>query len=174
MSTRPNDRLAEIESEKKLQELVDYVDNLNVEEKALILKSDVRHFIPWRAVFSERSPSTPYRLVFDASQGRRGGYSLKRLLAKGANSMDKLVKILIRWRTYIHAYHTDLSKMYNRVLLEREFWRYQLRKDVRPIWKVIKTLIYGVRSSGNLTECALRRTAELCKDEYPRDFHVIT
>ena len=63
-STRPNDRLAVIESVKKLQELgfVDFVANLNVEEKALILKSDVRYFIPWRAV-SEHALSTSLRCV---------------------------------------------------------------------------------------------------------------
>ena len=59
LSTRPNDRLAVIEYEKKLQELG-------------CRGSDARYFIPWRAVFNERSPSTPCRLVFDASQGRRG------------------------------------------------------------------------------------------------------
>ena len=165
LSTRPDDRLAVIESERKLQELgfVDYVDNLNDEEKALIMENDVRYFIPWRAVFNEKSLSTPCRLVYDASQERKGGCSLNSLLAKGANSMNKLVEILIRWTIHIHAYHTDLSKMYNRVQLEKEFWRYQLylwgeelSRDVRPLWKVIKTLIYGVRCSGNLAECALR------------------
>ena len=36
-----------------------------------------------------------------------------------------------------------------------------------PEWKVIKTLIYGVRPSGGLAECGLRKTVGLCKSEYP-------
>ena len=36
-----------------------------------------------------------------------------------------------------------------------------------PEQKVIKTLIYGVVSSGNLAERCIRETAKLSKDEYP-------
>ena len=57
--------------------------------------------------------------------------------------------------------------MYNAVRLDKSHWRYQLSllddgllEDHSPQWKVIKTLIYGVRSCGNLAECGLRRTAE--------------
>ena len=35
-----------------------------------------------------------------------------------------------------------------------------------PLWKVIKTTIYGVRPSGNIAECGLRRTAELSREAY--------
>ena len=64
--------------------------------------------------------------------------------------------------------------MYNKVLLHPSHWRYQLYYwsenlnvgDV-PKWKVIKTLIYGVKPSGNLAEFGLRRTVELSRDEFP-------
>ena len=182
LSSRPVDRAAVIESEGKLQALgfVDYVENLSELEKGLVLGSKTKYFIPWRVVFNENSLTTPCRLVFDASHASKGGCSLNSLLAKGANSLNKLVEILIRWTSYVHAFHTDVSKMYNRVWLETAHWRYQLylwseglKVDVIPVWKVIKTLIYGVRSSGNLAECALRRTADLCKNECPRAFEVI-
>ena len=38
---------------------------------------------------------------------------------------------------------------------------------------MIKTLIYGVRSSGNQAERAVRKTAKLCKDDYPRQNEII-
>ena len=95
--------------------------------------------------------------------------------------MNKLVKILIRWTVYKHVFHTDIQKMYNTVRLDRRCWRYQLylwseglEGDILPQWKVIKTHIYGVRSSGNLAECGLRRTVEMCRDEFPRAYDVIT
>ena len=42
-----------------------------------------------------------------------------------------------------------------------------------PEEKVVKTLIYGVKPSGNQTECALRRTAELSRTEFPRVSDII-
>ena len=183
LNLNPDDKLSVLESEKKLQELgfVDYVDNLCEEEKMLILESDVRYFIPWRAVWNEGSETTPCRLVFDASQGTKGGCSLNSLLATGANGMNKLVEIMIRWSAKKHGFHTDVSKMYNAVRLDKMFWRYQLylwsdglEENVEPRWKVIKTLIYGVRPSGNLAECGLRRTAEISREEFPEAFDIIT
>ena len=43
-----------------------------------------------------------------------------------------------------------------------------------PLWKVINTAIYGVRPSGNIAECGLRRTAELSREVYPKAYDVIT
>ena len=118
--------------------------------------------------------TTPWRLVFDASRGTKEGCSLNSLLAKGSNNMNNLAGIHIKWRTHKHAFHTDVSKMYNAVRLKKAHWRYQLYlwndgldSGKPPVWKVIKTLIYGVRSSGNQAECALRRTVELSKIRYP-------
>ena len=173
---KDKERMAVVESEQKLQDLgfVDWVHNLSEQEQSLVNK-DVQYVIPWRAVYNENSVSTPCRLVFDASQGTRSGCSLNSVLAKGVNSLNKLVEIMLRWTTHVHAYHTDVSKMYNRVVLDPEHWRYQLyfwvdglKPNVEPRYKVIKTLIYGVRSSGNLAQRALRQTAELCKLEFPK------
>ena len=182
LSQRDADRSAVIESEQKLQDLgfVDWVSNLSEEEQALI-KDRVQYFIPWRAVHNENSVSTPCRLVFDASQSTRNGSSLNSLLAKGLNSLNSLLEIMIRWTTHAHAFHTDISKMYNRVSLDREHWRYQLyywaeglTPGVAPDPKVVKTVIYGVRSSGNIAQCALRQTAELNREKYPKAFNPIT
>ena len=64
-------------------------------------------------------------MVFDASQGTRGGCSLNSLLAKGTNSMINLVEIL-RWTTHLYVLHTNIHKMYNAVRLDKSYWRYQL------------------------------------------------
>ena len=44
---------------------------------------------------------------------------------------------------------------------------------MEPLQKVIKTIIYGVKSSGNQAECALRKTAEMFKEDYPEVYEVI-
>ena len=182
LSEKPVERAAIIESERKLQGLgfVDWLSNLSEGERALI-DGKVQYVIPWRVAFNENSVSTPARLVLDASQSTRNGTSLNSLLAKGANALNNLVEIIVRWSTYAHAYHTDVSKMYNRVNLDPEHWRYQLYywidsldPGMDPRLKVIKTLIYGVRPSGNLAQCALRRTVELNRERYPKAVHPIT
>ena len=176
LNMNPSDKSCVIESEAKLQQLgfVDYVDNLDPEVQEMILGALVRYFIPWIAVFNKNSATTPWRLVFNASMGSKNSCSLNSLLAKGVNGMNKLLEIFIRWRTRRHAFHTDVSKMYNCVKLRKEHWRYQLYlwndgldPNAPPRWKTVKSVIYGVRSSGNQAECALRRTAELSRSIYP-------
>ena len=181
LAQRPNDKLAVIKSENKLQKLgfVDYVDDLTEEQKGLI-EGKFQNYIPWRVAWNENSLSTSCRLVFDASQSTPGGCSLNSLLAKGINSMNSLLAIVIRWTIYPCAFHCDIKSFYNCVSLKSVFWRYQLyywldNLDVErpPRRKVIKTLIYGVRPSGSLAEKGLRLTAEKTKRLYPRAHDVI-
>ena len=70
--------------------------------------------------------------------------------------------------------------MYNKVGLKPEHWCYQLYyyhdsldPDIDPRIKVNRTLTYGVRSSGNQAERAVRKTAEMQKLEFPRENDVI-
>ena len=100
-------------SERKLHELgfVEFVDNLNHEDRMMIHESEVKYFIPWRAVWNENSLSTPCRLVFDASQTFKDGCSLNDILAKGSNNMNKLIEILIRWSIRKVAFHTDIQQV---------------------------------------------------------------
>ena len=160
----PSDKTAVIASERKLHTLgfVDFVDNLCKEDRERIVNNRVKYFIPLRATWNENSLSTLCRLVFYASQSTIGNHSLNSLLAKGVNGMNNLVQILIRWTCKPFVFHTDIQKMYNAVHLDKNHWRYQmylwddnLNLQVQPRWKVIKTLIYGVRSSGNQAECGL-------------------
>ena len=182
LNQKPEDKKAVIEFEKKLQDMgfVEYVSSLDDVIKMDIMKNAVKYFIPWRAVYNQKSLSTPCRMVFDASMGSKNACSLNSLLAKGTNSLNNLIEILIRFQTHKCAFHTDVTKMYNRISLDQAYWRYQLYLWVdglvegkEPVWKVIKTLIYGVRSSGNLAECGLRRTAELSMTEFPRAYEII-
>ena len=125
----------------------------------MLTKNPVQNFIPWRAVWNSNSISTPCRLVFDASQPTASGTSLNDILAKGKNNMNKLVEIVICWSTHKIGFHTDVKKMYNTVQLrekhwcfQRYIWQNELDNRKIPEEKVIKTLIYGVKLSGNQSE----------------------
>ena len=188
LDNNPKDRAEVIESESKMQKLgfVEKIENLTEEQRKQIFDSGLQYFIPWRAVWNPNSMSTPCRLVFDASQVSPSGFSLNSILAKGRNNMNKLVEILIRWFIHRFAFHTDIRKMYNTVRLDEKHWCYQLylwhdelSPLKEPIVKVIMTLIYGVKSSGNQAESALRKTASLESQRYPiasktimKDFYV--
>ena len=70
--------------------------------------------------------------------------------------------------------------MYNTIHLDVQHWCYQrylwqkdLSFDEHPKQKVIKTLIYGVRSSGNQAEFALREVARLSSTQYPEAAEII-
>ena len=176
LDRRPKDKQAAIESERKMDELgfVTKLENLSDEQIKMIMDSVVQYFISWQIVFSE-SVSTPCRVVFNASQVTQTGHSLNSIVAKGRNNMNKLVVIMIRWFFHRCAFHTDIRKMYNSVRLAEEHWCYQLylwhdelSLDAEPFIKVIMTLIYGVKSSGNQAESALRQVARLYSDKYPK------
>ena len=52
-------------------------------------------------------------------------------------------------------------------------WEKHLDTSKEPLIKVIKTLIYGVRSSGNQAERAIRLTAEKNRDVYPKAHDIV-
>lgn len=107
------------------------------------------------------------------------GHALNDLLAKGRNNMNILLEIFIRWRSHHIGINTDVSKMYNTVPPESSQWwlqRYQWEDTLDPSRppeeNVIKTCIYGLKSSGNQSERALRQTASSFKEKHP-DIHDI-
>ena len=171
-----------IKSEKKMHDLgyVEYVKDLSSEQQRKLHESAIQNFIPWRVVYNTNSCSTPTRLVFDASQPTSSSYSLNDILAKGRNSMNKLLEIVIRWNVHKIGFHTDVQKMFNSVKLEEDQWcfqRYIWEKDLDkckiPEEKIIKTLIYGVKPSGNQAERAMRETASMLKEEYPNANEIV-
>ena len=127
----------------------------------------------------ENSITSPSQVVFDGLQPTDSSYNLKDLVPKGINMLNKLVEIFIRWQVFPEAFHCDIQKIYSVIRLSEEYWwcqRYLFQKDldskVPPEEKIIKTMIYDIRSSGNQAQCALRKVAEIFKDKYS-DVHQI-
>ena len=94
--------------------------------------------------------------------------------------MNRLQDILIWCSIHYNYFHTDTQNMCNSVKLRKEDWCFQ-----RYIWdpaldltkilqeKVTKTLIYGVRSSGNQAERGMRDTANRSKVGYPEAAEIV-
>ena len=101
-------------------------------------------------------------------------------MAKGQNNLNRLQEVLIRGSVHPIGIHTDIRKMYNTIKLHSKDWcfqRYIWQQDLNPMKipreKVIKTLIYGIRSGGNQAECGLRSIADIFKEEYPEVHQII-
>ena len=147
----------------------------------MLKNSPIQNFIPWWIVWKDSSISTLCILVFDLLQIIDTGYSLNEIIAKGKNNMNKLVEIVIRWSIHKVAFHTDIQKMYNSVklheenwCLQRYIWQHELDPTKIPEEKVIKTLIYRVKYSGNQAERSLRETAKLSQDGYSQINQIVS
>jgi hypothetical protein len=176
LSKNPAAKEALLEMESGLQSAgyVEWVHKLDKDRIEMLNNVMARYYMPWRFVFNENSVTTPVRLVLDASSVTKSGYSLNDILAKGIKSLNSLLHIFIAFRVRVVAVHTDMKKMYNTIKLRPEHWTFQrywwhptLDPDADPLEKVIMTLIYGVRPSGNQAEFGLRETARLQEVDYP-------
>ena len=136
--------------------------------------SSTKYFIPWRMQWKMASLSSPARMVFDASSATPKGKSLNSILAKGENRLSKLFHVLLKFRSGAEGFTADISMAYNNIWLKPDFLKYQLY-----LWKedlnehaptevfVVRTLIYGVRPSGNLMLAGFKLLADHCMNKWP-------
>jgi len=159
---------------KTHKELVDQkfmvrMADLPPEKQVLIQRAEFRHFYLWRAVFKESSASTPVRLVVDPT-----ATGLNCILAKGTNMLGKIPEVLINFRANEAAWCSDISKMYNRLVLEDSALPYSLflyhdslSESTPPEIYVMTAAWYGVSSTGNQANVAVDRLWETHGEELP-------
>ena len=75
----------------------------------------VKNYISHHAVIQPNKPSTPVRLVSNSSQ-QNNGSSLNQCCAKGPNQLSNLLKLIIKFRNYKHAYGFDIKKCYHTLI----------------------------------------------------------
>ena len=150
------------------------LEDLSAEEIEIVKAAKGSYVLPWSCVAKQDSISTPFRVVFNASFRTRTGESLNTTLAKGANKLPLILSLLIRFRARRYALAADVSMAYNAVKLVPEHFSYQqylwkegLEPEAPTKTMVIKTLIYGVRPSGNLTGAGFVKIAEHAQNKYP-------
>ena len=177
-ATNETARLDVVAAHEKLRSrgFVIRVADLDEQTRALIEGDNVKtvYHIPWRMVWKQ-SISSPARMVFDASSATPKGTSLNAILAKGQNQLSKLVHVLLKFRAGQEAFTADISCAYNNVWLHEQDFKYQLylwKEDMDPAAPtevyVVRTLIYGVRPSGNLMLAAFRLLSEHCMKNFPQ------
>jgi hypothetical protein len=143
--------------------------SLTEDQRMCIDNALFRHFYIWRMVHKESSVTTPIRMVVDPS-----ATGLNLILAKGENMIEKIPEILIAFRTYIWAWGTDVSKLYNMLFLKDSslpyslfFYDRSLQDNVKPEVYVMTRAWYGVSPTGNQANVALERLAKIFGQDFP-------
>ena len=132
------------------------------------------YYIPWRAVHKHGSVSTPTRIVFDASAKTPQGESLNNILAKGTNTLANLNSKLLRFRLSASGFSADIRMAYNAIKLHPSqykhqlyLWQEELDPDNPVKTMVVKTVIYGVRPSGNQLTAGFSQLADFVEQNLP-------
>ena len=135
------------------------------------------HYISHHEVLRPDNKSTPIRIVFNSSSNFQG-HVLNDYWMKGADLLNDLFGVILRFRENEHAFVGDISKMYHRVLIpesdqhiHRFLWRnFENRK---PDIYVMKVVTFGDKPAASMAQTALRKTAEENKTLFPEASKVI-
>jgi hypothetical protein len=130
------------------------------------------YYISHHDVMNPESDSTPCRIVFNSS-AKFNNNVLNDYWAKGPDLLNNLLGILLRFRENRVAIAGDIRKMYHTVKIEgvdqqthRFLWRDL--EDRAPDVYVMTSVSFGDRPAGAIAAVALRKTAEMSQEEYPK------
>ena len=130
------------------------------------------HYISHHKVLKNDSSSTPCRIVFDSSANFQN-HTLNDYWGKGANLVNDLVGVLLRFRENKVGVVGDIKKMYHAVKIieldqhtHRFLWR-DLQLNKTPGTYVMTSVSFGDKPAGNIAIAALHKTAEFGKEKFP-------
>ena len=136
------------------------------------------HYIANHQVLKPESKSTPVRIVFNSSANYMG-YLLNEYWAKGFDLLNNLLAVLIRFRENRVAFIGDIKKMYHTVKtseldqhIHRFLW-HDMDSTREPDTYIIQRISFGDKPSGTIATIALRKTAEMTRNEYPKAADII-
>ena len=144
------------------------IDELPGKTQDMIKNAPFRHYYPWFSVLKDDSLSTPVRLVVDPT---RTGLNV--ILPKGENRMSRILDIVVRNRTKLYTWVSDVSKLYNQLILDESAYPYSLflydeslDPGKEPTTYVMTRAWYGVISTGGQAGFALDEIANIGKETH--------
>ena len=170
LAKRPDEERAQVR--QCIKKLIDrgFVctrEEFTEEEKAAVEKNEGPYTLPVSIVFKQSSLSTPSRVCLDGSAKTNTGYSLNCLLPKGALSLSigSLVQV---WKCFPVVASGDLANFYCRFSLDASHWGLQkflwiddLDPNGTPLTYFVRTIIFGIRSSGMVCHFGLSKLIEV-------------
>ena len=189
LQRKPEERQEVIQSFRKLYDrgYICKISDLSADERSAMdgsLIPSLGYHIPWQVVRKATSVSTPVRIVMNAASRTPGGSSLNDLLAKGHNSVTSLFASLVCFRLGDGALSADIAKFYNQTQLEASYLQYQRilwpraylaeggkgggeGEELEAVEMVVKTLIYGLRPSGQQCTAGMAKLAAYVDQQRP-------
>ena len=170
LSKRPEEERSQVlQSIKKLitRGFVCTKEEFTEEELKMVEENEGQYVLPVSIVFKSSSISTPSRVCLDGSAKTNTGYGLNCLLPKGALSLSigSLVQV---WKAFPVVASGDLSSFYCRFSLDCSHWGLQKFfwvDDLDPNGPIttyyVKTIIFGIRSSGLVCHYGLSKLVEV-------------
>ena len=175
-----------LEKDPKLrQEVNDVFQALN--EEGMIekvpeeeLNNPSTHHLIWHPVRRPGHPTTPVRIVNNASKPGRNGLSLNSCQDEGPNLLPEIPKVLVSWRRYRVALIADISKMFLQLKLandQKDLHRFLFRfstDELVQIWRYT-VVLFGARSSPFIAGAAVKHHASRpeIKRKYPLAVQVV-
>ena len=126
------------------------------------------HYLPWHIVERPGHPTTPVRIVKNASFKDKHGRSLNAAQHPGPNLLPDIVGSILRFRSHEVAFVTDVKKMFWQVLIPKH--QQDLHRIITPEGVMRQTTtMFGESSSPFLciATCHFHAEREDIKKEYP-------
>ena len=136
------------------------------------------HYTAHHEVLKPESKSTPVRIVFNSSASYMG-HVLNEYWAKGPDLLNNLLGVLIRFRENRVAFIGDIKKMYRTVKTSEldqhthRFLWHDMNSTREPDTYIMQRVSFGDKPSGTIAIIALRKTAEMMRNEYPEATDII-
>ena len=132
------------------------------------------HYLPHHAVLREDKATTKLRIVYDASS-KTCGPSLNDCLYTGPKSGQKIMDILLRFRTHRIAMAADIEKAFLMISVRKEdrdalrfLWVKDLKSDAPEVTVLRFTrVVFGVSASPFLLNATIKHHMERYSTEYP-------
>ena len=144
------------------------------------LNNPLSHYLMWHTVVRPGHPTTPVRVVNNASKPGRNGISLNSCQPEGPNLLPEIPKMLISWRRHRVAIIADLTKMFLQLKIatnQKDLHRFLFRfdtEDLLQVWRYT-VLLFGGKSSPFMAAAAIKHHANRpdIKMAYPKAVRVI-
>lgn len=134
--------------------------------------SQKAYFLPHHGVLREQNITTKLRVVFDGSARTSNGISLNELQLVGPVVQPDILSILLRFRSHIYAFSSDIQSMYRQILVDKDqrrfqkiIWRYSPDKPLQSY--ELNTVTYGTASAPFLATRCLKQIGEECALSQP-------